>query len=78
MLVTLYLLLFLLVGAAEAALDFSADKCQVSQSCLTPGACVRVHLYNSMWAFHLETQKSFRCVVEGEVAVVAGSSEETP
>lgn len=49
-LVTLYLLLFLLVGAAEAALDFSADKCQVSQTCLTPGACVRVHLYNSMWA----------------------------
>lgn len=75
--VTSHPLLFLSVGAAEAALDFPTDIRQASQHCLAPGACVQAHLYNSMWAFHPGNQKSFRCGMEGEVAVVAGSSGET-
>lgn len=69
--VTLRRPLFLSVGAAEAALDFPTDMCQASLHSLTPGASVRAHLYNSMWAFHPGNQKSFRRGVEGEVAVVA-------
>lgn len=57
------------VGPAESALPSPADRCRAAPA---------HHLHAFTWAPHWRVQKSFRCSTEAHVAVVAGSSGETP